>query len=353
MSTPENEILFEQRGRLGVITLNRPRAINALTHGMVTAISAQLHRWRDDESVSTIVITGAGDRGLCAGGDVVSLYRAAISGEYEAAAQFWRDEFRMNALIGSFPKPIVALQDGIVLGGGIGVSAHASHRVVTERSRLGFPEVTIGYVPDVGATWLLGRAPGGAGIRLGLTAEQIGAADAIHIGFSDVFVPSSRLDDVLRDLEQENPDAVLARYRGDAGESALAVDAKGTDAAFLKRSVPEILAALRAAGDSRTADMIAGKSPTALAVTLESLHRAAAFESLEEALETEFVVSMNALYAADFAEGIRAQLIDKDRTPKWSPDSFDAVTEEDVEAFFEPGPAGRLELRDAQPEDTA
>lgn len=344
MSTPENEILFEQRGLLGVITLNRPRAINALTHTMVGLITDALERWRDDETVATVAIIGSGERGLCAGGDVVSLYEAATSGQHADAASFWADEYRMNAQIANYPKPIVALQDGLVLGGGIGVSAHASHRVVTERSKLGFPEVTIGFVPDVGASWLLGRAPGGAGIRLGLTAEHVGAADAIYVGFSDVLVPSDRLSELLGALEAEEPDAALARLGRDPGKSALAVDADGVDAAFRADSVPAVIKGLRAAGADGLAEIIEAKSPTALAVTFESLRRAAAFASVEEALETEFIVSMNALTAPDFAEGIRAQLIDKDRNPRWTPQTLDDVDPVTVEAFFNPGPAGRITL---------
>lgn len=339
-----HEVLFEQRGRLGAITLNRPRAINALTHGMVTAITAQLQRWLADDAVSTIAITGAGERGLCAGGDVVSLYRAAIGSEYEAASQFWRDEYRMIALIASAAKPVVAVQDGIVLGGGIGISGHASHRVVTERSRLGFPETTIGFIPDVGASWLLGRAPGGAGIRLGLTAEPVGAADALHIGFADAFVHSQHLEALLTALETEEPDAVLTRLGGDAGESALAADADGLDAAFRLGSVTAIIDALRAAGADELVDGILSKSPTALAATLESLHRATELESLEAALEREFLVSMHSLTTPDFAEGIRAQLVDKDRRPTWQPAALEDVDADDIAAFFVPGPAGSLVL---------
>lgn len=345
MTDTEPEVLLEQRGQLGLITLNRPRAINALTHNMVTLVAQALRTWEHDDSVATVAITGAGERGLCAGGDVVGLYRAAISGEYEAAAQFWRDEYRMNAQIARYPKPIVALQDGLVLGGGIGISAHASHRVVTERSKLGFPEVTIGYIPDVGATWLLGRAPGGAGIRLGLTAENVGAADAIHVGFADAYVPSDQLTALLIALETQEADAALAEFAQDSGQSDLAADADGTDAAFLLDSVPEVIASLRERDADDVADGILAKSPLALSVTFESLRRARALSSLEEALETEYVVSMNALEAADFAEGIRAQLIDKDRNPTWTHTSLDAVTAAEVDAFFIAGPAGALSLQ--------
>jgi len=344
-STDEPEVLVEQRGQLGLLTLNRPRAINALTHDMVRVLSETLTRWRDDDTVARVAITGAGDRGLCAGGDVVSLYQSATTGDLAGPADFWRDEYRMNALIARYPKPVVAIQDGLVLGGGIGVSAHASHRVVTERSRLGFPETTIGFVPDVGATWLLSRAPGGSGIRLGLTAEHIGAADAIHIGFSDVFVPSDRLPALLSGLESEEPAAALAMLAQDAGPSPLAAEMTEQADAFAQPTVARIVDALRQHGGSAVADRILSKSPLALAVTLEALRRALSLEDLEDALAQEFIVSMNALRAPDFAEGVRAQLVDKDRNPRWQPAALAGVTLAEVEAFFVPGPAGTLALR--------
>ena len=153
-----DEVLFERRGTLAHIVLNRPRALNALTHGMVLAIAAKLEEWADDESVRTVLLTGAGDRGLCAGGDIVAMYRDATGGDGSAAERFWRDEYAMDARIAAYPKPFVAIMDGVVLGGGVGISAHAAHRVVTERSTVGMPETTIGYIPDVGGAWLLARA---------------------------------------------------------------------------------------------------------------------------------------------------------------------------------------------------
>lgn len=338
----ETCVILERRGRAGIIRLDRPRAINALTHAMVIEVARALDRWRDDPAVETVVVTGSGDRGLCAGGDVVGLHRAVSTGDIAAAADFWRDEYRMNADIGSYPKPVVALQDGLVLGGGIGISAHASHRVVTERSRLGFPEVTIGFVPDVGASWLLSRAPGAVGTRLALTAETVGAADAIHVGFSDAFVPSERIGALLRALETEHPSVAIALLGGDPGPSDLLSQAGVIDAIFAADSVPEILAGLDAHGWSDIAHEIRRKSPLALCVARESLARASAAGSLEEALISEFRVSLHALQAPDFAEGVRAQLIDKDRRPRWNPVDLDAVTREGVESFFVTPTSGDL-----------
>ncbi|WP_167042064.1 enoyl-CoA hydratase/isomerase family protein [Salinibacterium sp. ZJ454] len=347
--TDDVEVLVGRSGRLGILTLNRPRAINALTHGMVRAVTDALNHWRGDDSVLTIAIVGAGERGLCAGGDVVSLYRDATEGDGSAAAEFWRDEYRMNALIARYPKPIVAIQDGLVLGGGIGISAHASHRVVTERSRIGFPEVTIGFVPDVGASWLLSRAPGQVGSRLGLTAESIGAADAIYVGFSDHFVPSDQISALLMALETEDPDSAIAALAQHPGEAPLVAQTPAIDQAFGRDTVGEILATLREAGADDLADGIQAKSPLALAVTRESLRRARDFRDLEEALVSEFRVSTHALAAPDFAEGVRAQLVDKDRNPQWTPASLADVTADAVARFFAEPAAGDLTIPDFAP----
>ncbi|MFF2486094.1 enoyl-CoA hydratase/isomerase family protein [Microbacterium sp. NPDC058062] len=343
MSEQDRPVLIESRGRLGVITLNRPRAINALTHEMVEIIARALRQWRDAEQVSTVAIVGSGDRGLCAGGDVVALHRAARENDLESAARFWRDEYRMNAMIARYPKPIVAVQDGLVLGGGIGLSAHASHRVVTERSRLGLPEVTIGFVPDVGSTWLLSRAPAAVGVRMALSAEHIGAADAIFAGLSDHLIASDRVPALLHGLETEEPATVIALLAKHVGAAPIADRSGALASAFAEGDVNDIVTALREIGEITLADRILEKSPLALSVTLESLRRARDLE-LEAVLEQEFIVSMNALVAPDFAEGIRAQVIEKDRAPRWQPPTLAGVTPAEVDGYFTAGAGGTLNL---------
>lgn len=335
----EAEVLITRRGALGHITLNRPKSINALTHGMVAQIQAALDIWRDDDAVERVLLTGAGERGLCAGGDIVSLYRDAVEGRGESSAEFWADEYRLNAAIANYPKPYVAVMDGIVLGGGIGVSAHGSHRIVTERSKLGMPETGIGFIPDVGGTWLLSRAPGELGTYLGLTAGSVRAGDAIALGLADSYVPSEAIEQLVLALETSEADVAIAAVAEPVPPSDLLNKRSWIDAAFSTDDVSEILRRLRETTDAaarETAATIATKSPIACAVTLESLRRARDLETLEDALRQEYRVSLRALAAPDFAEGVRAQVIDKDRNPRWQPAGFDEVDRDLVASYFAP-----------------
>lgn len=339
------EVLLEKRGRLGHIILNRPRALNALTHTMVTLIHTALDEWECDDDVQTVLLTGSGERALCAGGDIVSLYRDAKEGDGQASAAFWRDEYRLNARIASYPKPYVAFMDGVVLGGGIGLSAHGSHRVVTERSSLGLPETGIGFIPDVGGTWLLSRAPGELGTYLGLTAGSVGAGDAIALGLADSYLPSDQLEQLATALEATPADEAIAAVTAAAPESELLAQREWIDAAFSAATVTEIVQRLRSLATDEAqgvADQVAAKSPTALAVTLESLRRARGLGDLEAVLIQEFRVSVRAMAMPDFVEGVRAQVIEKDRTPRWSPAELEGVSSAAVEAFFEPLADGDL-----------
>ena len=322
MSTaPSDTVLVEQRGRLGVLTLNRPRAINALDLVMVRTAQQALDRWADDDSVTTVLVTGAGDRGLCAGGDLQGMYRSAREGTADSV-DFWREEYALDHTIATYAKPVVALMDGIVLGGGVGVSAHASHRVVTERTSVGMPETRIGFVPDVGGPWLLARAPGELGTHLALTASNADGADTIALGMADVLVTSNHLPDLEQALETEAPDDVLARLSVDPPASALAAARSWIDAAYGGDDVLAIVDRLRASEHEaarQAADDIEARSPTAVILTLAALRRAATLPDLRRALDQDLAVSTYLLGGPDMAEGIRAQVIDKDRSPQWSP----------------------------------
>ncbi len=338
----EEEVLFERRGHLGIVTLNRPKAVNALNAGMVKAMLSQLTDWADDDAVATVLVRGAGDRGLCAGGDIVAIYKDMLHGGTETA-EFWADEYRLNALISHYPKPYVAFMDGLVLGGGVGVSAHGSVRVVTERTRTGMPETTIGFVPDVGGTLLLSRAPGEAGTHAALTGAHLSGADALFLGLADHFVPSGNLPALAEALESSTAEAAVERFAQAAPDSALAAQREWIDAAYARDDAEEIVRSLRSLGDeaAAAADTIEAKSPTSVKVTLESLRRVRGL-SLEEALDQEYRVGLRCLAGPDFREGIRAQVVDKDRNPQWKPPALAEVREADVEGYF--APLGEREL---------
>ncbi|WP_328296857.1 enoyl-CoA hydratase/isomerase family protein [Streptomyces sp. NBC_00435] len=344
-SHEHDPVLLRTEGHAAYITLNRPRALNALTHPMALRIGGALAAWEDDPAVETVVIAGAGERGLCAGGDIRAIHADARAGG-TASADFWRDEYRLNARIARYSKPYVALMDGIVMGGGVGISAHGTVRIVTERSRIAMPETGIGFVPDVGGTYLLSLAPGELGTHLALTGAPVGAADALLCGLADHFVPSSALPALTRDLAAGSVHAVLERYVRQPPPGWLAAARTWIDHCYAADTVEEIVDRLRAAdapAAKEAADALLAKSPTAVKVTLSALRRAPGLGPLERVLEQEYRVSLAALSCPDLVEGIRAQVVDKDRDPRWSPAMLDAVSPADVDRFF--APLGDRELR--------
>ncbi|MFJ6841713.1 enoyl-CoA hydratase/isomerase family protein [Streptomyces griseoluteus] len=348
MTGADAPVLVHTLGRAAHLTLNRPRALNALNHTMVRLIDEALTAWERDPTVRTVVVTGAGERGLCAGGDIRAVHDDARDGDGTAAAEFWRDEYRLNARIARYPKAYVAVMDGIVMGGGVGISAHGSVRVVTERSRIAMPETGIGFVPDVGGTYLLSRAPGELGTHLALTGAQIGAADALLCGLADQYAPAAALPDLVADLDALDAEEALARHARPAPQGELAVQREWIDACYAADTVEEITARLREHGSPEAksaADTLLTRSPTALKVTLAALRRARGLGSLEEVLDQEYRVSCAALSMPDLVEGVRAQIIDKDRSPRWSPATLAEVT--DVERFFAPLGERELGLGDA------
>jgi enoyl-CoA hydratase len=346
----EAELLCERRGAAGLVTLNRPQALNALTHGMVLALSRALDEWAGDPAVTRIVVTGAGERAFCAGGDIRHLYDLGKAGRHEEALRFWRDEYPLNVRIKRYPKPYVALIDGIVMGGGVGISLHGSHRVAGERYQFAMPEVGIGFFPDVGATYALPRLPGATGTYLALTGDRVRGADALAFGLATHAVPSADFAKVTETLVAgEAVEDALARFARPRDEAALAPERRTIDACFTSGSVPEILERLDAAAAQgsafarKTAATILTKSPTSLAVAREQMRRGGALD-LEAAMATEFRIVSRIIAGHDFYEGVRAAIIDKDGAPRWRPATLDAVDARVVEGHFaDLGPA-ELEL---------
>ena len=336
--TENEDILVNVENGVGLVTLNRPKAINSLTHGMVTLLDAALTNWADDDSVHTVLLSGAGDRGLCAGGDVIAIYHSA-KGDGSEARSFWHDEYILNAYIAAYPKPYVAIMDGIVMGGGVGVSSHGGVRVVTDTTKMGMPEVGIGFIPDVGGTYLLANAPGLLGVHAALTGAPFSGADAIAMGFADHFVPHDEIAAFSRSVITDGVDAAVSRHAVEPPASPLLAQRHWIDECYTGKTVADVVAALRGhdegpAGDA--ADQIAGRSPIALAVTLEAVRRAGRLETLKDVLRLEFRTSCAALRSHDLVEGIRAQLVDKDRNPQWSPATLASCSPDAVEEYFAP-----------------
>ncbi|MFB8892022.1 enoyl-CoA hydratase/isomerase family protein [Microbacterium plantarum] len=334
---------------LGHLTLDRPRAINALDLGMIQRLAAALDAWEDDPGVDAVLLDGAGDRGLCAGGDVRGLYDQIVAGDVGETAHFFRAEYALNARIAAYPKPVVVFADGVTMGGGIGLAGHAAVRVVTERSRLAMPEVRIGFTPDVGGSLLLARAPGRVGEYLALTGESMDAADAIYAGFADHLVPSERLDD-LRDALVSRADPQTATelvllFDETAGPARLEAARPWIDGAFAADSVGEIIGRLRGRAEPEahaTAELLETLPPTALAVTLAAVRAAREQDELRTVLAQEYgLVLWFATTQPDLVEGIRARLVHKDGAPTWTPASRDDLAHDVVaRAFgFEPVPA--------------
>ncbi|MEW5808278.1 MAG: enoyl-CoA hydratase/isomerase family protein [Actinomycetota bacterium] len=335
----ENEdVLVTVRRGVGHLTLNRPKAINSLTHPMVTEISTALRTWEHDDDVRAVVVTGAGERGLCAGGDIVAIYHSAKAGGAEAR-RFWHDEYLLNAYIGRYPKPYVAVMDGITMGGGVGISAHGDVRVVTETTKMAMPEVGIGFVPDVGGTRILAHTPGLLGLHAALTGAPFTGADAIVMGFADHYVPHADLASFLSAIETDGVQHAVATFGQEPPPSDLLGHREWIDRCYAGRTVADIVAALRDEGTAaatHAADLISSRSPVAVSVALEAVRRAASLATLEDVLRLEFRTSCAALRSHDLVEGIRAQIIDKDRNPQWAPATLAAVTEADVDAYFGP-----------------
>ncbi|MFJ4965433.1 Carnitinyl-CoA dehydratase [Streptomyces sp. ADI96-02] len=338
----DRPVLLDIRGHCLHITLNRPRALNALDHTMVRQLGEALSRAERDGTIASVVLAGAGERGLCAGGDIRAVHDDARAGG-RASLEFWRDEYRLNARIARFPKPYVALMDGITMGGGVGVSAHGGIRVVTERSRVAMPETGIGFVPDVGGTRLLAAAPGELGTHLALTGRSVGAADALLCGLADHYVPAARLPELTDALaEAATPAEVLRtveRFTSEPPAGELAAQRGWIDACYGADTVEEIVRRLDGTGDPAAAQAAATlltASPTALKVTLAAVRRAARLDSLEAVLDQEFRVSSRAFEQPDLVEGVRARIVDKDGSPQWKPATLAEVDAQHVAAFFAP-----------------
>lgn len=341
----QEDIIFCELSNIGIVTLNRPKALNALSQDMILKLYHQLAKWKKDDQTKVIVIQGEGEKAFCAGGDIRKVYEARHDQELAIKHFFW-DEYRLNDRIHHYQKPYVSLLDGITMGGGVGVSIHGSHRIVTERFLFAMPETGIGFFPDVGGSYFLSRCPGQTGIYLGLTGERIKAADAIYLGLADNFVSVERIAELFDTLASNNLGSdvksavtqVIEEASSPAGDPPLAQHREEIDACFGFTTMEEILAALKQRNNEwshKTTELLLTKSPTSLKVTLEQIHRGKN-QSFDECMRMEYRLVNRFLKGHDFYEGVRALIVDKDQKPFWQPSELSAITARAIDAYFAP-----------------
>lgn len=346
-----SDILIRKVGRVGRVTLTRPKALNAVTWEMVEALSEALPRFAADDEIAMLVIDAEGDRAFCAGGDIAGIYQSLVDGEYGKVRDFWRAEYPLNAALFHFPKPVAAFLQGFTMGGGVGVGCHASHRVVGETSRIAMPECGIGLVPDVGGSLLLARAPGRLGEYLGTTARRMDGSDAIHAGFADYFIGEEAWPDLIAHLEETGDWTAIDAAAAPPPRSSLAEEQAVIDSHFGGETLQDILRSLQQDGTDfaeRTTSSLAGNAPLSMACTVELVHRARTRDRIEEALRNEYRFAHRVVEQGDFQEGIRAAIIDKDRNPHWKHGEIGGATAAEVSAMLRPLGEEELVLEDAK-----
>lgn len=339
-----SDVHVRVEGGVGRITLTRPQALNAVNQPIVDAMTEALLGWQDDEAIRLVLIDAEGGKAFSAGGDLAFVYRHGKAGDIDTPNRFWRDEYRLNALIARYPKPYVAIMDGIVMGGGVGISAHGSHRVVTDNSMVAMPECAVGLVTDVGGSWLLAQAPGHMGEYLGLTGTRMKGEDAIHAGFADIYVHRQRLDDLKAALVEAADVSALDRFAEAPPPSALAARQQDIDRIFSAAELANILERLRADGCDWAMTSLAAiekGSPLSALMILSVIREAS---SMETALRNEYRFVSRVLEHGDFLEGIRAIVIDKDRNPSWRHGDISAVPEDLVATMRSPAECGDIDL---------
>lgn len=340
----EGDLIVRKEGSAGILRLNRPKAINALTLDMTRGVVAALDAFERDPNVSVVILEGAGERGLCAGGDIRGLYDSAKAGG-DLGPVFWREEYILNARIPDYPKPYIAYMDGLVMGGGVGLSAHGTHRIVNERTKISMPEVSLGFFPDVGGTWLLSRAPGEIGTYFALTGHPMSGADAIYSNVADALIKSGdwpglrkALTTIATGANSSDVRELISKF-SEMHDPAIAQHRMLIDRAFSHEAVEEIVAELERDGSDfalSTRKSLAEKSPTSLKVTLKLLRLARGSKSLRECLNREYDAALEVFVSAEFLEGVRAAIIDKDRNPKWNPANLADVTPDIVQRYLAP-----------------
>ena len=348
--TQDREIICEIRGAAGVVVLNRPKALNALSLGMVRELARALDAWENDPQVTRVVLVSTSEKAFSAGGDIRWLHDCGKAGRHDEMLSFWGEEYILNHRIKTYPKPYVALIDGIVMGGGVGISLHGSHRIAGDGYLFAMPEVGIGFFPDVGATYALPRLEGGFGSFLALTGERVGAADALAAGLATHGVPSERIAELADALTKPGSlDDILAEFTLQRGPGPLHAERVVMADAFTAATLPEVMARLRRAAETGSAfagrllQTLAVKSPTSVAIAFEQMRRGGGLD-FAEAMRTEYRIVSRIARGHDFYEGVRAVVIDKDQAPRWQPATQDEVDPADIDAYFASLGADELKL---------
>jgi enoyl-CoA hydratase len=343
--TSEPDILFKRTGVAGCVILNRPQALNAVSHGMVLVLTQQLTAWESDPAITRVIVTASGGRAFSAGGDLRALYDLGRAGRHEEALDFFRAEYALNTRIKYYRKPYVALIDGIVMGGGVGISVHGSHRVAGDRFGFAMPEVGIGFFPDIGATWFLPRLAGALGTYCALSGERLAADDGVAAGIATHRVASARFTELGRALcNAVSVDATLGAFAEPVAAGPVLAQKAAIDRCFHHDCVEDILGALDAAAVENddaarfaraTASAMRTKSPTSLKIALAQMRRGTSLD-FAGCMRTEFRIVSRVMGGRDFYEGVRAVIIDKDQAPRWQPPALEAVSAADVERYFAP-----------------
>jgi enoyl-CoA hydratase len=336
----EAELIMKREGQAGTLLMNRPKALNALSLGMIRDFQAALDAWKHDPAVKLVILQGAGEKAFCAGGDVRAVREAAIAGDRAPVSAFFGEEYAVNQGIAEFGKPWISLMDGICMGGGIGLAAHNGPRVVTEKSLLAMPETAIALFPDVGTSYVLPRLPGQLGTWLALTGARLRGADGLHTGLATHYVPSAKIPALRTALVETGDASVVEQYAEAPPPPSFAEHRALIDHAFGQGSMLGIIAALEAAGTEWAAEQVKTlrrMSPTSLSVSLELIRRGATMD-LRQCLDEELLLTGRVVHEhPDFREGVRSVLVDKDGTPQWTPATLEEVDPAAVQAFFSRG----------------
>ncbi len=344
-----DEINIRNTGKTGRITLTRPDALNAMTYDMCMGIGAALETWNSDPDIAIVVIDAESSRSFCSGGDIADLYKTGLEGNYDYGRKFWADEYRINEKIKNYPKPYIAIMDGIVMGGGVGISAHGSHRIVTENTMFAMPECGIGLVPDVGGNFLLSRAEGSIGEYLAATAARLTASDCIYAGIADCFVPKDDLPELIKSLETNSDVSIIKEFARECVPGDLALNQKTINTHFSKANAVDIIASLEADKDeweTTAAKLMRRNCPLSVACAVEIVRQSREAQTIEDILKIEYRFTYRSMSHGDLIEGIRAQIIDKDRKPNWQTATLEELTQNQINSMLEPLGADELTFQE-------